>query len=128
MLAEKLAEMKNNAHMTNQQIADASNVPLGTVNRILSGQTDNPSFQTVADIVRAMHGDPNELIPFIPETQESDNPPDALHRLLDNYEERIRVQRKCIKILFVCLLALISVFVFIILYDITHPDMGYIRY
>ena len=35
---EELRRLKQETGMTNQQIADASGVPLGTVNRVLAGR------------------------------------------------------------------------------------------
>ena len=61
MLATQLKLMKEKRGLTNQQLADLSGVPVGTVNRILSGQTDNPSFQTICDLVLAMDGSLDEL-------------------------------------------------------------------
>ena len=46
MITEKLTELKEKSALTNQQIADLSGVPLSTVTRIFSGQTDNPTIST----------------------------------------------------------------------------------
>ena len=56
MLSTQLKLLKEKRKLTNQQLSDLSGVPVGTINRILSGQTDNPSFQTVCDMVMAMDG------------------------------------------------------------------------
>ena len=53
-IVETLKNMKSEQNLTLQQISSASGVPLSTVNRILSGQTENPSFRDVAAIVAAM--------------------------------------------------------------------------
>lgn len=45
-----------------QQIADKSKVPISTVERILNGKTENPSFDAVTDIVTAMNGSVDVLI------------------------------------------------------------------
>ena len=73
MLATQLKLLKEKRGLTNQQLADLSGVPVGTVNRILSGQTDNPSFQTICDLVLAMDGSLDELagIEKAPEGPES---------------------------------------------------------
>ena len=47
--------------MTSQEIADRSGVPLSTVSRVFSGRTDNPSFETIRDLVMAMGGSLDEL-------------------------------------------------------------------
>ena len=41
-IVETLKNMKSEQNLTLQQISSASGVPLSTVNRILSGQTENP--------------------------------------------------------------------------------------
>lgn len=60
MLSTQLKLLKEKRKLTNQQLSDLSGVPVGTINRILSGQTDNPSFQTVCDMVMAMDGSLDE--------------------------------------------------------------------
>ena len=62
MLSTQLKLMKEARKLTTQQLSDLSGVPVGTINRILSGQTDNPSFQTVCDLVMAMDGSLDELV------------------------------------------------------------------
>lgn len=42
-IVETLKNMKSEQNLTLQQISSASGVPLSTVNRILSGQTENPA-------------------------------------------------------------------------------------
>lgn len=48
--------LKTETGMTTQQIAEASHVPQGTVSHILNGETQNPTFANVADIVYALGG------------------------------------------------------------------------
>ena len=55
-MVEKLRQLKEKSHMTNQQIAEKSNVPESTVARIFSGKTPNPTITTVISMVRAMGG------------------------------------------------------------------------
>ena len=43
MIAGKIKEMKLRSGMTNQQVADLSGVPIGTVNRVMSDQVDRKS-------------------------------------------------------------------------------------
>ena len=54
--------MKDQRKLTNQQLADLAGIPVGTINRIMEGQTDNPSFQTVCDIVMVLDGSLDELV------------------------------------------------------------------
>lgn len=53
---DELRKLKQASGMTNQQIADASGIPLGTVNRVMSGQTRNPTTDTATAIREALEG------------------------------------------------------------------------
>lgn len=58
----KLKEMKESAHMSTKELSKKSGVPEATISRILSGQTENPCFYNVCDIVVALGGSVYELI------------------------------------------------------------------
>ena len=51
---EVLRQLKKQRKMTNKQLSQASGVPLGTVNKLMSGVTDNPKLPTVQAIARAL--------------------------------------------------------------------------
>ena len=53
MKTEKLKKLKDNCKLTTKQISDLSGIPESTISRILSGQTDNPTFDSVFAIVQA---------------------------------------------------------------------------
>ena len=53
-MTEKLRQLKKKSNMTNQQIAEKSNIPESTVARIFSGKTPNPTVTTVISMARAM--------------------------------------------------------------------------
>lgn len=55
-MIEELRQLKKQSHMTNQQIAEKSNLPESTVARIFSGKTPNPTVATVVAMTRAMGG------------------------------------------------------------------------
>ena len=60
-ISEYLSRLKEEKSLTQQQIAELSGVPMGTVSRILAGQVECPSFQAVADMTRALGGSLDEL-------------------------------------------------------------------
>ena len=62
MIAGKIKEMKLRSGMTNQQVADLSGVPIGTVNRVMSDQVQNPNFETISAIVMALGGSIDEIV------------------------------------------------------------------
>ena len=55
-LCEQLKMQKIASKMTLRQVCEKSNVPESTISRILSGDTDRPSFEVVAKLVKAMGG------------------------------------------------------------------------
>ena len=61
-MIEKLRQLKKKSHMTNQQIAEKSNIPESTVARIFSGKTPNPTIATVISMTRAMGGSVADLL------------------------------------------------------------------
>lgn len=70
-MIEKLRQMKEKSHMTNQQIAEKSNIPESTVARIFSGKTPNPTITTVTAMARAMGGSAADF--FNEDGTEADN-------------------------------------------------------
>lgn len=54
MLSDRLNALKKQHNLSNAQWANLSGVPVGTINRILSGATENPSFQTIVDLCTAV--------------------------------------------------------------------------
>ena len=55
MTIKELKQRKQELHYTNEQIAEKSGVPLGTVQKIFSGATRYPRLETVEAIERALY-------------------------------------------------------------------------
>lgn len=47
MNLEKMKQRKKDLHLTNQELAERSGVPLGTINKIFSGATKSPKYTTL---------------------------------------------------------------------------------
>ena len=62
MIYKKLKDLKEKSKMSNHEISELSGVPESTINRIFSGHTDNPSFQTICDIVLALDGSLDDFV------------------------------------------------------------------
>ena len=125
MLSTQLKLLKEKRKLTNQQLSDLSGVPVGTINRILSGQTDNPSFQTVCDMVMAMGGSLDELAGIqTPGGGEPSPPGEDLIRL---YERTIEGKEKWLYRLFFLCCVLVAVLLGVLIYDLTHPMVGFFR-
>ena len=54
MWLERLVQLKKNSGMTIEQIATASGVPKGTLNKLFAGQTKDPQLSTVSAVVHCM--------------------------------------------------------------------------
>lgn len=119
MIIDQLRQLKEQSHMTNQQIADKSGIPASTIARILSGQTDNPSFQTVSDIVKAMGGSLDQITGIQQPYQK-----DAVTEL---YEKIIANKNKWIIRLFLFALSMVAILAFLVLFDLFNKSTGYIR-
>ena len=52
---EMLKEKKKQLKLTNQEIADLSGIPLGTVQKVLSGATKSPGSRTLAAIEKVLY-------------------------------------------------------------------------
>lgn len=125
MTLEKLIKLKETRKLTNQQISDLSGVPLSTVTRIFNGQTDNPNFQTIADIVMSMDGSLDELLGLEKQYEDKDTDKDKLILL---YQEILKTKNKYIKFLVALLTTIMAVFLILIIVDVLCGKIGYIRY
>lgn len=125
---QKLRQLKEQSNLTNQQIADLSSVPIGTVTRILSGQTDNPSFETISNLVIAMGGSLDDFISDGATDSQTPEKGDHHESLILLYREVIRAKNKWIKTLFVCLAIIVGLVMAVLFIDILNPNIGFVRY
>lgn len=51
---EYIKEIKKRQGLTNEDLSKKSGIPLGTLNKILSGHTPDPQFETVKAICKAL--------------------------------------------------------------------------
>lgn len=137
---------KNERCMSNQQLADASNVPKATIDRILRKDTQNPSMQTVLDLAAAVgysFSNHPEQPPATP-SEPGITDPMVLHmiQVYENrgrsYEERIKrntahfnmllaEKNRWIKFSLTLNVILVVFICAILIYDVLHPDIGWIR-
>ena len=62
MLAEKLKALKNQKNWSNLQLAEAANLPIDTVNKILAGTTRNPNTDTLRRMASALGTTVDEIL------------------------------------------------------------------
>lgn len=174
-MIEKLRQMKEKSHMTNQQIAEKSNIPESTVARIFSGKTPNPTITTVTAMARAMGGSAADF--FNEDGTEADNAQTAdgnngllsaaevgtemiaeaagkgdasdvernvsaddenragnslrekyYEDILSFYNNALKKKDEWISRLFWCLVGIMLFLLFVLVFDILHPDLGFVKY
>ena len=110
--------------MTAQQIADKSGVPVATVNRVLQGLTENPGFDTVCKLVKAMGGSLNDL------DEDRVCEPEGLTQLyergLEYRERKIKKLERTIMIIAVFTFIVMAAVIGMLVYDMMHLDKGWI--
>lgn len=121
-ISQKLCELRDKRNLTNQQIADLSGVPVTSVNRILSGQTENPTFANVSDITRALGGSLDELGGLLQGKGREMSPEE---RIIAIYASTIRDKNRWIMALFILLGALLIGIIALFAYDFTYLDRGW---
>lgn len=52
---EKISEYKKKLGITTEELSRRSGVPVGTLNKILSGQTKDPKLETLKSIARVLN-------------------------------------------------------------------------
>ena len=133
---KKLNQYKDEAGMSNHDISERSGVPLGTVNRIRAGTTENSSFEAIAAIVRVLGGSLDELAGIPTKSHHKHHSSEADERIialyekqLDNvnaiHEKRIHDKNNWIKILFALVSFLVVVIVTFFAVDVAIPDRGW---
>lgn len=128
MINAQLQEMKKKSGMSNKDIAEKFGISLSTVNRIMSGQTDIPNYQTICDLVIAMGGSLDELagIEKVGGSQNGGSPEGYLAIIKD--KDRIIAEKNAwLKRLFIVSCVLMAVIIGILIFDYTHPMIGFFR-
>lgn len=137
---------KNVIGFTNQQWADASGVPKTTIDRIVRRETANPSMGTILDMAAAVgftFSNHPEQLPAAPQELGIKDPMvQHMIQIYENrglaYEERIKrntahfnmllaEKNRWIKFSLVLNIILVVFICGILLYDVLHPDVGWIR-
>lgn len=150
----RLKKLKEERDLTYAEIAELSNVPLPTVKRVFGGGTDNPTFDTVAQITIALGGSLDEIA-GIKTTEERMQSP-RIENVISSYAELLKgkddlirekderlaekndsieglrkqrdKERKEKHWLAWFLAGFISVVIAVLLYDMLNGHMGYFRY
>lgn len=149
-LRTRLNALKDERKLTNQQISDGSGVPLGSVSGIFSGQTTRPAFEDVVSILDFFGVSVDDFLgrSHAQSSPSSTEPPPvqqpvhfSFQPLRDDVREIAREAicrvyeseaykniEKNVKSWKALALAETAFIILVLLWDITHPTMGFIQY
>lgn len=144
-IAARLNEWKKEQGLTSQKLADLSNVPKQSVDRILSATTERPSFENIMQLTIALGHSLDELI-GAPAPKGSTVEVSHYDLLLQSYKDQIETHRilhqkaiethteektylrKCMLIELGVILVLVIALVALFAYDIADGHVGWFRY
>ena len=146
-IGSKLNSLRITHDLTYQQLADESGVPVGTVKSILTGPTQSPGFEPVCAMLTAM----DESIDMFFASAHGPPPPAKVaeklstdHNLLPLREEIRTIAGEAVRDVYQSeifrnqhtnmqwwrglAIAETAFIIFMLVWDVTHPHMGYIQY
>lgn len=113
-------------NFTNQDISNLTGIPNSTISNIFTGKTATPSYDNIRDIVIALDGSLDEIAGIEKETEEKKKDHALNEMVINLYEREIRQKNLWIFILTGLLVSFAFVFIFMTLYDMSHPRSGWI--
>lgn len=132
MVKDSLNALKNKGKFSCAEIANLSGVPEATIRKILSGETPDPRFDTVAKLVSAMGGSMSDITENKKEEEIGMNAimvlKEAYEARINDIKEHITSLRRDKKILAIVAGALILFVIGLLIIDISVGTIGWVRY
>jgi predicted transcriptional regulator len=132
LIKDYLNTLKNKGNFTTIEIANLSGIPAATVRKILSGETDDPRFDTVAKLVSAMGGSLDEIAVKKGKLEIEANSIVTIKEMYDarinDFIEHIKLLRRDKLILSVVTGGLMLVIVLLLILDIIIGSHGWIHF
>ena len=132
MVKNYLNSLKNKGNFTAKDIEKLSGVPVATINKVLSGETEDPRFDTVVRLVSAMGGSLTELVEKKGAKEIETN---SVATLKETYDERIKDLKEAVKslkkdkiVLSIVAGVLLSFVIALLVFDISIGTHGWFRY
>lgn len=133
-VVECLTSRKEELGFTNARISELSGVPESTVTKLFNGTIKSPTLETLVPVAKILNLQINSLLELGEEDGGTD-PSSAKSggdkffvMLINNYEKQLKNKDRWIIGLASLIFVLVGVLVVFVLYDITHPHMGWIQY
>lgn len=128
MISDGLKKMISEKKLTVRQISELSNVPVSTINRILSAQTEDPGIQTVTALVCAIGGSLDELMGIGSEDSNMVYHRDNQGAIIEIYERELAGKDRWIHRLFILCCVLLTFLISYVILDSLDGAFGIIRY
>ena len=144
-ISKALKTLKSSADLTGQEWANISGIPYGTISRVLAGDSPNPGFHCVSNLVRSAHVSLDDFydelyglhqlpkgaaepMPSLPEPAASEPIPVPVYERMISYrDDIIQSKDRWIRILAISLAIVIAFIMLVLLIDITDPNVGWFR-
>lgn len=142
MIIDYLKRLKEQGGFSWSELETMSGVPEGTIRKVMSGATANPSYDTVQKLVTAMGGNLSEIdtkeqgememsaIAAIKEVYEMriNDLKEKSAEHIDSMKEHTRSLSRDKRILAVAVGVLMAFVMALFAYDILNPSVGWFRY
>jgi hypothetical protein len=136
-IIDKLKAQKLICPKSYSQLANEIDLSESTVMRILTGKSTNPAISDVIALWKAMGGKATELFDDKMKVDVVSEAPQVVVPQVDErlyteiiniYKDMIKSKDKWIKILFALVSGLVLFIIAIVVIDLLHGDLGYVRY
>ena len=138
MVKDRLNALKIKAGVSCAEWSNLSTVPEATIRKILSGETPDPRFDTIAKLVSSVGGSMDDIVGAHKEAEIEDN---AVLVLKEAYESRIEALRERVedvkkyaeelhrdkRMLVLAVVALTAVLVGLLVFDIALDTNGWLQ-
>ena len=134
---ESLSAKREEMGVTIAWIAEKSGIPESTVTKIFNRSIRNPSFDTIVPIAETLNISLDTLTTISKETLQKSTDDrthpcnrDAvcLRMLIENYDIQMKNKDRWIIVLASILIIILVMLIVTIIYDITHPQFGWVKY
>ena len=120
-----LRALKAQKNLTSKKISELSGIPEPTISNIFNKQGATTSWSNIRELVKAMGGSLDELAGIKPAPVVVSQKDDS--KVVELYERGLTFRNKIIFVLSVLCLLTIAVIAIVLIYDIMHPHLGYIK-
>ena len=124
--------------MTQAELSKLTDIPQGTLSRILNGSTDCPSFANIAAIVKALHGSLDVMAGIVDEPNDSPvtmTERELYEKLIADKERQMRSingmleqKQQWLRKMWGTLVLTVVIIGIILIVDVSIGTVGFVRY